>query len=45
MIHVTVTDDHPAMRHWIRRILAEETDLDVIAEAANGQQLLDQARL
>jgi two-component system invasion response regulator UvrY len=42
MIRVIIADDHPVVRHGIRRILAEEADLDVIAEAANGQQLLDQ---
>jgi two-component system, NarL family, invasion response regulator UvrY len=42
MIRVIIADDHPVVRHGISRILAEEADLEVVAEAANGQQLLDQ---
>jgi len=40
MIQVIIADDHPVMRHGIKRILEEETDMQVVGEAANGQELL-----
>ena len=40
MIQVIIADDHPVMRHGIKRILEEEADMQVIGEAANGQELL-----
>lgn len=40
MIRVAIADDHPVVRHGIKRILEEEADMQVVAEAANGQELL-----
>jgi len=40
MIRVAIADDHPVVRHGIKRILEEEADMAVVAEAANGQELL-----
>ena len=40
MIQVIIADDHPVMRHGIKRILEEEADMQVVSEAANGQELL-----
>lgn len=40
MIRVIIADDHPVVRHGIKRILEEESDIQVVAEAANGQELL-----
>ena len=40
MIQVVIADDHPVMRHGIKRILEEEADMQVVGEAANGQELL-----
>jgi two-component system invasion response regulator UvrY len=40
MIQVIIADDHPVMRHGIKRILEEEADMQVVGEAANGQELL-----
>ena len=40
MIQVIIADDHPVMRHGIKRILEEEADIQVVGEAANGQELL-----
>jgi two-component system, NarL family, invasion response regulator UvrY len=41
MIHVIIADDHPVVRQGLTRILAEETDMVLAAEAATGQELLD----
>lgn len=39
-IRVLIADDHPVWRQGIRDLLAAETDIDVVAEAANGQEAL-----
>jgi len=41
MIQVIIADDHPVVRQGLTRILAEETDMVLAAEAATGQELLD----
>jgi two-component system invasion response regulator UvrY len=41
MIHVIIADDHPVVRQGLTRILAEEADMVLAAEAATGQELLD----
>jgi two-component system, NarL family, invasion response regulator UvrY len=41
VIHVIIADDHPVVRQGLTRILAEETDMVLAAEAATGQELLD----
>jgi two-component system, NarL family, invasion response regulator UvrY len=41
MIHVIIADDHPVVRQGLTRILAEETDMVLAAEAATGQELLE----
>ena len=35
-IRVMVTDDHPAFREGLTRLLREETDMEVIATLGNG---------
>ena len=40
MIQVIIADDHPVLRRGIKDILEEEADIEVVAEAANGQELL-----
>ncbi|MGH7811005.1 MAG: response regulator, partial [Candidatus Binatia bacterium] len=40
MIRVMITDDHPVLRRGIKDILEEEADIEVVAEAGNGQELL-----
>jgi DNA-binding NarL/FixJ family response regulator len=42
MIRVIIADDHPVVRQGIKRILEEEVDVQVVAEAASGQELLQQ---
>ena len=44
MIRVVIADDHTMVRHGLRRVLAAEPDLEVVAEASTGQQVLDIVR-
>ncbi|MBI5117268.1 response regulator transcription factor [Candidatus Poribacteria bacterium] len=38
--HIVLADDHAIFRHGLRRILAEDADLEVIGEAKDGLELL-----
>jgi len=40
-IRVVIADDHPIVRDGLRRLLTAEEDIEVVGEAADGQQLLD----
>ena len=40
MTRVILTDDHTILRDGIRSLLSAETDIQVVAEAGNGQELL-----
>jgi DNA-binding NarL/FixJ family response regulator len=40
-IRVLVADDHPIVREGIRRLLELEKDIAVVAEAGDGQEVLD----
>lgn len=44
MIRVLIVDDHPAMRRGLREIISDATEMDVIAEAGNAAQALEQVR-
>jgi DNA-binding NarL/FixJ family response regulator len=44
MIRVLLVDDQPLIRSAFRALLAAEDDIEVVAEAANGAEGLDQAR-
>ena len=37
-IRVLLTDDHTLFRQGIHTLLAEESDIDVVGEAANGTE-------
>jgi NarL family two-component system response regulator LiaR len=41
-IRVLVVDDHPVVRRGIKSLLAEEEDLEVVGEAANGKDAIQQ---
>lgn len=41
-IRVLVVDDHPVVRRGIKSLLAEEDDLQVVGEAANGKDAIQQ---
>jgi DNA-binding NarL/FixJ family response regulator len=42
MIRVIIADDHPVLRRGIKDIIEDEADMEVVAEASNGQDLLQQ---
>lgn len=42
MIRLFLVDDHTVLRDGLRALLAEEPGLQLVGEAADGQQLLDQ---
>jgi NarL family two-component system response regulator LiaR len=41
-IRVLVVDDHPVVRRGIKSLLAEEDDLQVVGEASNGKEAIQQ---
>src|SRR4026208_1931663 len=41
---VIIADDHPVARHGLRQMLAVESDLTVVGEARNGQEVVDLSR-
>lgn len=41
-IRVLLVDDHPVVRQGLRRMLELEKDMEVVAEAASGEQALDE---
>jgi DNA-binding NarL/FixJ family response regulator len=43
-IRIILADDHPGYRSGIKAYLSEEEQLQVIAEAGNGRELLDQLK-
>ncbi|ARC57384.1 Response regulator protein VraR [Frondihabitans sp. 762G35] len=43
MIRVVVADDHPVVRSGIVALLAREDDIDVVGEAATGDEAVDLA--
>jgi DNA-binding NarL/FixJ family response regulator len=40
-IRIVIADDHPIFRDGLRRLLALETDFEVVAEAADGKEVLE----
>ena len=38
MISILLADDHPVVRAGLREMLAAEPDMDVIGEAASGDE-------
>ena len=44
MIHVLVVDDEPLVRSGVRMILEGEDDIEVVGEAPDGNEALEQAR-
>jgi DNA-binding NarL/FixJ family response regulator len=40
-LRILLVDDHPVVRHGLKAMFAERPDMDVVAEAADGQAALD----
>ena len=40
LIRVLLADDHPLWRQGVRGLLAAEPDIDVVAEAVDGEEAL-----
>jgi two-component system, NarL family, invasion response regulator UvrY len=45
MIKVLIADDHAVVREGLKQILAGTSDMNVIQEASNGQEVLDKVRV
>jgi len=41
MIEILMVDDHAIFRSGLRRLLADEVDMRIVAEAGNGQEAID----
>ena len=44
MIRIVLVDDHALVRSGFRMILAQEADMEIVGEAANGEDALKLAR-
>jgi two-component system invasion response regulator UvrY len=44
MIRVLVADDHPVVRHGIRQIVADTSDIVVADDVTDGREVLDKTR-
>jgi two-component system invasion response regulator UvrY len=44
MIRIIIADDHAAIRRGVKDILADESDMEIGAEASTAQELLDLVR-
>lgn len=44
MIEILMADDHAIFRSGVRRLLSDESDMQVVAEAGSGREALEQLR-
>ena len=40
-MRVLIADDHPVVRHGLRQMLAQESDVTVVGEARDGEEVMD----
>ncbi len=43
-VRIVLADDHPIYRDGLRQLLAEDSEFELVHEAGNGREALDQAR-
>ena len=43
-IRILAVDDHPLLRQGIAGLIADESDMTLVAEAANGREAIQQFR-
>ena len=43
-IRILAVDDHPILRQGIAGLIADESDMTLVAEAANGREVIQQFR-
>ena len=43
-IKIMTVDDHPVLRQGIAALIADETDMILVAEATNGREAIQQFR-
>ena len=43
-IRILITDDHQLFREGIANLLAASTQIEIVAQAENGQQAIEKAR-
>jgi two-component system, NarL family, invasion response regulator UvrY len=41
MIKILIADDHPIIRHGLKQIISEESDMKICGEAENGNQIFE----
>ncbi len=41
MVRIVLADDHPIVREGLRAVLETQSDFEVIAECASGDEVLD----
>src|SRR5438445_7221899 len=44
LIRILIADDHPIVRDGLRKLLSLEEDFEVVAEAADGREVLDRVQ-
>jgi DNA-binding NarL/FixJ family response regulator len=44
LIRIMVVDDHPLLREGIARLVAHQGDMEIVAEASNGREAIQQFR-
>jgi DNA-binding NarL/FixJ family response regulator len=43
-VRILIADDHPIVRHSLKKLLALESDFEIVGEAGDGREVLDKVR-